>query len=60
MELNREQAIPDDAATPTPITEITKLPVHCHCIDELQSVSLTFVNDLDAPEVQIQLGDTAT
>ena len=54
MEFNREQAIPDDAAMSTPSTEITKLSVHSHCIDELQSVSLSFVNDLDAPEVQIQ------
>ena len=54
MEFNREQAIPDDAATPTPITVTTKQSEHSHGIDELQSVSLTFVNDLDVPEVQIQ------
>ena len=51
VEFNREQAIPDDAVTPTPITETTELS---RGIDELQSVSLTFVNDLDVPEVQIQ------
>ena len=45
MEFNRELAIPDDGATPIPITET---------INELQSVSLTFVSDLDVPEVQLQ------
>ena len=54
VEFNREQAIPDDAATPTPITETTEQSEHSHGIDELQSVILTFVNDLDVPEVQIQ------
>ena len=54
MEFNKEQAIHDDAATPTPITETTEQSEHSHVIDELQSVSLTFVNDLDVPEVQIQ------
>ena len=54
VEFNREQAIPDDAATPTPITETTEQSEHSHGIDELQSVSLTFVNNLDVPEVQIQ------
>ena len=54
MEFNREQAIPDDAVTPTPINETTVQSEHSHGIDELQSVSLTFVNDLDVPEVQIQ------
>ena len=54
VEFNREQAIPDDAATPTPITETTEQSEHSHGIDELQSVSLTFVNNLDDPEVQIQ------
>ena len=54
VELNREQAILDDAATPTPITETTEQSEHSHGIDELQSVSLTFVNDRDVPEVQIQ------
>ena len=54
MECNREQAIPDDAATPTPITETTEQSEHSHGIAEPQSVSLTFVNDLDVPEVQIQ------
>ena len=44
VEFNREQAIPDDAVTPTPITETTELS---RGIAELQSVSLTFVNDLD-------------
>ena len=54
VEFNREQAIPDDAVTPTPITETTEQSELSHGIDELQSVSLTFVNDLDVPEVQIQ------
>ena len=54
VEFNREQAIPDDAATPTPITETTEQSEHSHGINVLQSVSLTFVNDLDVPEVQIQ------
>ena len=46
VEFNREQAIHDDATTPTPITETTEQSEHSHGIDELQSVSLTFVNDL--------------
>ena len=46
VEFNKEQAIHDDAATPTPITETTEQSEHSHGIDELQSVSLTFVNDL--------------
>ena len=54
MEFNREHAIPDDAATPIPITETTGQSEHSHGIDELQSVSLTFVSDLDVPELQIQ------
>ena len=54
MEFNREQAIPDDAATPTPITETTEQLQRSHGINELQSVSLTFVNDLHVPEVQVQ------
>ena len=54
VEFNREQAIHDDAATPTSITETTEQSEHSHGIDELQLVSLTFVNDLDVPEVQIQ------
>ena len=54
VEFTREQAIPDDAATPTPITETTEQSELSHGIGELQSVSLTFVNDLDVPEVQIQ------
>ena len=54
VEFNREQAIPDDAATPTPITETTEQSELSHGIGELQSVSLTFVNDLDVPEVQMQ------
>ena len=54
MEFNREQALPDDTATPTPITETTEQSELSHGIGELQSVSLTFVNDLDVPEVQIQ------
>ena len=53
MEFNREHAIPDDAATPIPITETTGQS-GSHGIDELQSVSLTFVSDLDVPEVQIR------
>ena len=31
----------------------TEQSEHSHHIDELQSVSLNFVNDLDVPEVQI-------
>ena len=54
MEFNREQTIPDEAATSTPITETTEQSEHSHGIDELQSVSLTFINDFDVPEVQIQ------
>ena len=54
VEFNREQAIPDEAATPTPITETTEQLEHSYGINELQSVSLTFVNDLHVPEVQIQ------
>ena len=54
MEFNREHAIPDDAATPIPFTETTGQSEHSHGIDELQSGSLTFVSDLDVPEVQIQ------
>lgn len=54
VEFNREQAIPDDAATPTPITETTEQSEHSHGIDEPRSVSLTFVNNLDVPEVQIR------
>ena len=38
----------------TPISETTEQSEHSHGIDELQSVSLTFVNDLNVPEVQIQ------
>ncbi|XP_068723293.1 uncharacterized protein [Montipora capricornis] len=51
VEFNSEQAIPDDTAMPTPITESTEQSEHSHGIDELQSVSLTFVNDLDVPEI---------
>ena len=54
VEFNREHAIPDDVATPIPITETTGQSEHSHGIDELQSVSLTFVSDLDVPEVQKQ------
>ena len=39
VEFNREQAIPDDATTPAPITVTTKQSEHSHGIDELQSVS---------------------
>ena len=54
VEFNREHAFPDDVATPIPITETTGQSEHSHGIDELQSVSLTFVSDLDVPEIQIQ------
>ena len=39
VEVDREQAIPDDAATPTPVTETTEQSEHSHGIDELQSLT---------------------
>ena len=39
VEFNSEQAISDDAATPTPITETTEQSEHSHGIDELQSLT---------------------
>ena len=39
---------------PSPVTETTEQSEHLPGIDELQAVSLTFVNDLDVPEVQVQ------
>ena len=37
-----------------PVPETTEQSQHSPVIDELQVVSLTFVNDLDVPEVQVQ------
>ena len=54
VEFNREQATPDDSLTPSPVNETTEQSEHSPGIDELQAVSLTFVNDLDVPEVQVQ------
>ena len=54
VQFNREQATPDDSSTPSPVTETTEQSEHSPGIDELQAVSLTFVNDLDVPEVQVQ------
>ena len=39
------------------VTETTEQSEHSPGIDELQAVSLTFVNDLDVPEVQVLLQD---
>ena len=54
VEFNTEQTPPDDSTTPSPVTETTEQSEHSPGIDELQAVSLTFVNDLDVPEVQVQ------
>ena len=53
-EFNTEPTTPDDSPTPSPVTETIEQSDHSPGIDELQAVSLTFVNDLDVPEVQIQ------
>ena len=49
-----EQTTPGDSSTPGPVTETTEQSEHLPGIDELQAVSLTFLNDLDVPEVQAQ------
>ena len=54
MEFSREQSTPDNSSTPTALTETTEQLEHSPGIDELQAVSLTFVNDFDVPEVQMQ------
>ena len=57
VEFYREHATSDDSSTPAPITDTTEQSEHSPGtpgIDELQEVSLTFVNDFDVPEVQIQ------
>ena len=54
VEFNREQATPDDSSTPSPVTATTEQSEHSPGIDEQQAVTLTFVNDLDVLEVQVQ------
>ena len=54
VQFNREQATPDDSSMPSPVTKTTEQSEHSPGSDELQAVSLTFVNDLDVPEVQVQ------
>lgn len=55
MEFNTETATPDDSSTPSPLTETIERSHHSSGIGEMQAVSLTFVNDLDVPEVQLHL-----
>ena len=54
MEFNTEPAPPNDSSTPSPVTKTIEQPDHSPVIDELQAVSLTFVNDLDCLEAQVQ------
>ena len=54
VEFNGGQATPDDSSTPSPVTETTEQSEHYRGIDYLQAVDLTFVNDLDVPEVKVQ------
>ena len=57
VEFNKEPTPPDNTPTPAPITETTEQsgqPEHSPANDELPEVSLTFVSDLDVPEVQVQ------
>ena len=54
VEFNTELATPDDSSTPSPVTEAIEQSSHFPGFDELQAVSLTFVNDLDVPDGQVQ------
>ena len=54
MALNTEPGTPDDWSTSSSVTETIEQSGHSPGIDELQAVSLTFVNDLDVSEVQLQ------
>ena len=50
-----EPATPDDSSTPSSFTETIEQSHHSSGIGDLQTVSLTFVNDLDVPKVQLHL-----
>ena len=57
VEFNKEPTPPDNTPMPAPITETTEQsgqPEHSPANDELPEVSLTFVSDLDVPEIQVQ------
>ena len=52
--LSSKRARVDHTTHQRPVTETTEQSEHSPGIDELQTFSLTFVNDLDVPEVQVQ------
>lgn len=54
MDFNTEPTTPDDSSMPGPITETIEQSLNSPGINEQKAVCLTFVNDLDVPEVQVQ------
>ena len=54
LEFNTEPTAPDDSSTPSPVSETIEQSDHSPGIYELQAVSLTFVKDLDVPEVHVK------